>query len=285
MHGATVTKLPTKERLEMITLTPEIATALIERNTLNRPINDSHVGRIANQILAGKWKFNGETIKVGETGDIFDGQHRCWAVVNSKTAIETIIVYGVKREAFATIDTLRKPRSGADVLSLMGLHRHRSCVAEALKWLLRWQRKDPETKKQILLDYKTPKNRIENSDIEEAYSHHARIVHAAERAAKIRRIANPSIMSFLYYVIYSQNAEIAERMMVTLDNPARAPQNDPFFKLREYFTADHLKRKDPLVSIALTIKAANAAKAGKRIERLAWRNQGEKAEAFPVLEV
>ena len=57
----------------------------------------------------------------------------------------------------------------------------------------------------------------------------------------------------------------------------------PFFRLRNYFTADHHKTKDPVVTFATAIKAINAAAAGQRIQSLKWVGHGRGAEAFPAL--
>lgn len=276
---ATVTKFPlTRQQLQTITLTPELAVELLERNGLNRPLNEQHVSRIARQIKSGKWRFNGDSIKIADTEDILDGQHRLWAVIEAKQAVETVIVYGIAREAFSTIDTLRKPRSGSDVLALNGAHRYRPAIAGGITWLLRYRRG-------ILTEYSSPKNRIENSDIEECYVNNGGIVQAAERASKLRRIANPALMTFLYYIIVNRNAEIAERMMRTLEYPSAVGIDDPFFCLRSYFLSDHQKAKMPLVTIALTIKAANAAVNNQKIKVLNWRNQGERPEPFPELRI
>src|SRR5882724_1512617 len=110
--------------LKKVLLTPEEAVRMLEYNHLNRPLNDQHVKRIAAQIIDGKWEFNGDTIKFSEDGDILDGQHRLWAVVEAKMAVETVIVRGIQKKAFATIDTLRKPRGGADILALNGATKH-----------------------------------------------------------------------------------------------------------------------------------------------------------------
>ncbi len=263
---------------ERLILTPEKAIELLEHNSLNRPLNDGHVRRIAQQIKDGKWRYNGDTIKVSDTGDVLDGQHRLWAIIEAKKLVETLIVYGIAREAFATIDALRKPRSGADVLALNGANRYRTVTSAALQWLLRWQRG-------VLPQFKAPQNRIENSDIEDAWGSHAGIINAVESAMKFRRICNPGILGFAYYVLSNRNPELAERMMKTLEFPATVPLIDPFMKLREYFMADHFKRKEPLYTIALIFKAANAAAEGRNILVLRWTNQGEKAEAFPDLKV
>lgn len=263
---------------ERIILTPERAVELLEHNTLNRPLSDTHVHRIVRQILDGKWRFNGDTIKVADTGDVLDGQHRLWAIVEAKKPVETLVVYGIARDAFSTIDTIRRSRSGGDTLALNGATRHRNIIASALQWLLRWQRG-------VLEEFQSPQNKIENSDIEEAWAAHPMIVNAVERAMKLRSLANPSVLGFVYYVVANRNEELAERMMATLENPAAIPVADPFYKLREYFLADHYKRKEPLYTIALAFKAANAAHHGRQIERLKWVNQGSSAEPFPTLNV
>jgi len=82
----------------VIMLTPEKAMEMLDRNKNNRPLSDSHVQRIAGQIRAGKWIFNGDTIKISDDGEVVDGQHRLWACIESKKPIETVIVYGVPRE-------------------------------------------------------------------------------------------------------------------------------------------------------------------------------------------
>lgn len=113
-------KLPARKQPEIVTITPADAMALLEMNGTNRPLNEQHVKRIARQISDGKWKFNGDTIKIATTKNILDGQHRLWAIIEAKTAIETIVVRDIEEDAFATIDTLRKPRSGSDILALLG---------------------------------------------------------------------------------------------------------------------------------------------------------------------
>lgn len=264
--------------LAIVTLSPEMATELLEHNTLNRPLNQQHVQRIARQISEDKWRFNGDTIKVSKGGDVLDGQHRLWAVLEAKKPIETVLVRGIEREAFATIDTIRKTRNGGDTLALCGATRYRNITSEALKWLLRWQRG-------ILEDYRAPQNRIENSDVETAFGSNPQMVRAVERATKLRSLGNPSLIGFIYYILSNRDEELAERMMMTLEDPASIGVNDPFFRLRTYFTSNRRQRKEPLVTIALSIKAANAAAANQKVQVLNWKNQGERVEEFPKLKI
>jgi hypothetical protein len=262
-------------QMERITLTPEMATELLDGNTLNRPISDVHVNRIANQISAGKWRFNGDTIKIAADRRVLDGQHRCWAVIEARTAIDTIIVRNIEPEAFSTIDTLRKPRSGADILSLCGAERHRHAIAQTLIWLIRWQ--------EGIQNFKEPSRRVENADIENAYGFHKEAVtYAVEKVGKLRRVGNVALLAFLFYIISNRDSAIAERMVDTLYDPSRLPVSDPFYQLRRYFLAREMV-KNPLTTIALTIKAANAAKRGRQVENLQWKTIGRGAEKFPEL--
>lgn len=270
-------KSPSRKSPEIVVISPADAMALLEMNGTNRPLNEQHVKRIARQISDGKWKFNGDTIKIATTNDILDGQHRLWAIIEAKTSIETIVVRGIEADAFATIDTMRKPRSGSDILALLGASRQRSTISVALQWLTRWQRKCLET-------YRAPQNRIENSDIEQAYRDNPGIVRAAEAAHKLRGLANPGLIAFFYFVLTNRNPDLAERMLHTLENPAGVGINDPFFRLRSYFASDKA-RKDPLITIVYMIKAANAAYENREMKTLNWRNQGSFAEPIPALSV
>lgn len=283
MAGAAVTKLPRKavkpiDNLEIVTVTPEMAVEILERNVLNRPLNDQHVHRIARQITEGKWKFNGDTIKIADDYSVVDGQHRLWAIIEAKQEVDTIIVRGIARDAFATIDTLRKPRSGSDVIALAGTLKYCNMIAAALSWLVRYQRG-------VLPTYTQPQNKVENSDIEKAFEKNPGIVRAVERCMSLRGLANPGIVAFAYYVALDRNGLLADKMVDTLIDPAGVSINNPFFRLRSYFTGDHHKRKEAIMSIALIFKALNAARAGKKISALSWKNQGRNAEDFPRLEI
>jgi len=265
-------------KIELMTVTPQRATAWIEGHTDNRPLSDGHVRRIADQIKSGKWKVNADTIKFTDDGQLIDGQHRLWAIIEANIPVDALVATGVDRDAFATIDTLRKVRSGADIIALSGTTRYRNVIASALTWLLRWQSGN-------IIEYRAPENKIENSDIEAAFRNHPEIVRAVERAMCLRRLANVSIMSMIYYVLAHRNMDVAERMMSTLENPAKVPLSDPFFRLRNFFTSNHHMRKDPVITIALAIKAANAVGRNKKIESLSWKSHGRSAEPFPTLDV
>jgi hypothetical protein len=253
-----------------------LAARILEGNDNNRPLSDMHAKRIARQMSNGLWKVNGETIKIGSTGDVLDGQHRLWAVIYSKARVWVIIVFGVKPDAFSTIDTIRKSRSGADVLAVSGLSHHKASTSHALVYLIHYQRG-------TMLNSRNAENRVENAMIEEAYKAHPEMVRAVARVNKnLRRLINPAILGFAYYMLASHDEPLAERMVETLENPTGVAINDPFYKLREVLLhRTDEKRRDPLLLIALIIKAVNAAHDEKTVDKLMWRGQGERPEPFP----
>lgn len=278
---ATVTRLEdVKIRMEKTTITPQIATSLLENNTINRPLSDAHVHRIARQITGGHWKFNGDTIKIADTKDVVDGQHRLWAVIEANMSIETIIVYGVARDAFSTLDTIRKPRSGSDVLALGGMERGKSTkfTAAALKLLFAYQH-DPDLRNMGKIG-----NRAENSDIEALFVSHPNLPEAVGKVAALHSVAAVSALAFVYYIAVSKNENLAEQMITILDAPAGTSASNPFYQLRKALVA-HEKKRRTVEQIALMFKALNIAKNGKKIDRLIWKCQGDKPEDFPVLRI
>jgi hypothetical protein len=102
---------------EVATITPECATQWLRANKNNRPVRRRHVAFLASEILAGNWQLNGQAIVISEDEQVLDGQHRLMAIIESGRQIRTMVVYGVDKEAFKTIDT-GAVRTGADALAL-----------------------------------------------------------------------------------------------------------------------------------------------------------------------
>lgn len=103
----------------LMTITPQMAGQMLEKNIANRKVNQANVNRIAADMATGNYKVNGETIKISPNGEILDGQHRLLACVKSGMPFQTYVVYDVERETVGTID-MGKGRSVADSLNVMG---------------------------------------------------------------------------------------------------------------------------------------------------------------------
>lgn len=112
-------------QVEVITLA--YAKQLLEQNPRNRRVNRTIVARYAADMKAGLWVNNGQGIVISPEGELLDGQHRMHAIVEAQTSVAMMVVRGVPRDVFATLDS-GKPRSAGDVLSIEGC-RHPTVAA------------------------------------------------------------------------------------------------------------------------------------------------------------
>ena len=83
---------------KLVSVTPDYAATLLEKNTTNRNISQITVKRYAQAMASGEWMQNGQTITIAEDGTILDGQHRLWAVIESGITITFLIVFNVKKD-------------------------------------------------------------------------------------------------------------------------------------------------------------------------------------------
>lgn len=104
------------------------------KNFRNRPVYTSHLQKLAQEHLRGRWKFNGVPIIVSNYGSVIDGQHRLLGLIFAEQkrlkqpeayahlwkgpiTMDTAIIFGID-ESDTTINTIDtgKPRSVADTL-------------------------------------------------------------------------------------------------------------------------------------------------------------------------
>lgn len=101
--------------MRYMTITPDLAKALMERNSANRPIYKQNVKVFADAIADGHWLFTHQAVAVDKNGVLQDGQHRLQAVIDSDTAGAMPVWVGMEPRNYAVIDT-GKFRSNADTL-------------------------------------------------------------------------------------------------------------------------------------------------------------------------
>lgn len=87
------------------TVTPKLAEAWINANKSNRKLREGLVEKYACDMRAGKWTQCPEPISFYADGDLADGQHRLFAIIESDTTQEFPIARGLSREAGLNINT------------------------------------------------------------------------------------------------------------------------------------------------------------------------------------
>jgi len=105
---------------EMITITPEIASAWLGANHGNRNQRERKIESYGRDMLSGEWLTTGESIKFDWNGRMIDGQHRLEAVVATGVAITSLVVRGLDPRVQSVLDTNAK-RSAADALGFAGV--------------------------------------------------------------------------------------------------------------------------------------------------------------------
>lgn len=87
------------------TITPAKAEKMLDRNTGNRKLRDGVVEKYAADMRDGHWTECIVPIAFYDNGDIADGQHRLWAILESGTTQRFFVLRDLRREAGLNIDT------------------------------------------------------------------------------------------------------------------------------------------------------------------------------------
>lgn len=101
-------------------ITPLKATKMLERNHLNRKIYQAMVEQYANDMKSGKWGYCTAPIALYDNGEIADGQHRLWAVIESNRSQKFCVMRGVRQADGLNID-MGKGRTVVDAVKISGL--------------------------------------------------------------------------------------------------------------------------------------------------------------------
>lgn len=100
------------------TVTPLMAETWLKQNVRNRPVNETRVATIAEDILAGRWVVNGDAIRLGADGTLYDGQHRLLAICKAGVAVQSNVARGLSPEARDMIDMGGASRNARDVVAI-----------------------------------------------------------------------------------------------------------------------------------------------------------------------
>lgn len=258
------------------TVTPEMASAWLGKNTHNRSFKDGAIEKYAADIAAGEWDFNGESIKFNGDGRLLDGQNRLAAVVRAGLPITTVVVRGIPADAQETID-IGVPRRLADVLKLRG---EVSCIdlAAALTAMWKYERNPQDM---AVTRGPTTHQALDLLDRHPGIRESVRAAEPLRKAVGLRG----SVGTALVYITTSIDAEDAEAFWQRLSLGADLATDDPIFHLRTLLMNDRVKARQRMTTVrvwALTVKAWNAYREGRTVKLLVWRPGGANPEAFPV---
>ena len=92
------------ETAKLVLISPRRAEQMLNKNTQNRKLREGVAEKYAHDMKHGRWTQCIAPIAIYEDGNIADGQHRLWAIVEAKTPQKFYVIHGVKREDGFNID-------------------------------------------------------------------------------------------------------------------------------------------------------------------------------------
>lgn len=116
-----------KPSATVVFVTPEMAERWLGRNKVNRNLRNNKVRAYAGDMQRGKWRLTGEALKFSRSGDLIDGQHRCWAIIESCATVPMFVVRGLDEDTQIVLDS-GAARTAADNLAMAG-HRNAHLIA------------------------------------------------------------------------------------------------------------------------------------------------------------
>lgn len=274
-------KIESGIRTEWVMITPEMATKWLEEcNQNNRTIREHWVTRLANDMASGKWRGrNGEAIRFDSANRLIDGQHRLWACIQSNTPFESAVMYGLDTEDYKTIG-IGASKSFADFLGPVHGEKNTTLYASSVRMVFCWSRG-------ILHNMKDGRTMPTIMDLEICYKDHPHLkesVHWVASLSSIKGLLIPAYAVLIHYSAYCTGVVgTAEDFLSRVGSGLGLLEDSPTYQLRRHLTANQLakrgrgKAKEDI--LALTIKAWNMVKEGKKTKDLRFRT----GEEFPTL--
>jgi hypothetical protein len=174
---------------------------ILDNCKYQRDLKQGIVEKYSKLMTDGEWRSdNGTTIIYDWDGNLRDGQHRLWGVVESGVTVEFDIIYNMDPEAIRTIDVGSK-RSGGDTL-VMELKRqgktinHASAIANALRTVVA----------EVEYGNVYSDADLSNEDQWAAFQKYEDIVASAAFVYKKGNLANKTICTALHFIFRSTPA-------------------------------------------------------------------------------
>jgi hypothetical protein len=230
-----------------IDITPEMAEVLLENNKSNRRLRETLISRTADDIRAGRWQWNGETIIISSSADLNDGQHRLHSIVRAGIPITTSLVWGVPRDSRESVDT-GAARQPADSLRMRELVNANTLAAVT----------------RMIIGYETYGSLGQNSRITSgAVVERAAADHDIQLIATwctnlprlFSRMVSASIAGAAFYIIQQKAPRHAKTFMNRLKDGDQLSKDSPIWKLRERLSVE--VKLSPQMKLELILKTWN----------------------------
>lgn len=210
---------------EVVTLTPVLASLLLQKNIGNRMIGAHNAEQIKADLLNSRFVFNGESIVVSDSGVLLDGQHRCSAVVETRASIPVVLVFGPKQESRFTID-IGRPKSAANFLGMKG-YRDTPSLAAAVALVIEYGKSGT-----IAINFKRP-TKTEIVTAADELRGIQMSLDAVQGCSKMR-LGSRGVFAFCHYSFKRRGSkEGADEFMLKLIEGDGLRKGDPIYHCRD----------------------------------------------------
>lgn len=250
------------------------AQEILGLNTRNRNIHERTVSRYANDMLAGKWEFTGDAIRINGDGTLIDGQHRLAAVIQASASdpgltVRTLVIRNLPARTQDFMDIGRK-RSVGDQVFMRGM-RNSSLVAASSRLILYYETymKNPE------VDFM----RIRNSSVLEWIDAHPQIEefaaqHSSTGSSNMRSNAAVAAAAWVITNTCEDEAAVSTFFAMFVDGIG-LEENSPVLALRNRLQVASSRNERILYhnALHLILRAWNAYRRGEEINRFPLRSR------------
>ena len=215
---------------EFITITPQMASYALAHAAQNRLLSSPYLSDLVDAMSSGDFSVNGESIKFGKDGLLFDGRHRLTACVKANKPMDSLVVYGMDEGAVKSVD-LNKPRSIGDMVAIGG-GAYSTQTGAAARWLMVIKRKG------ILI--KSRSVRL----IHQTVCAHPELTTSVSRCYRAKGVS-PSIISAIHYigtVLLDKSDEANAFAAAFVDGIPTRSDKCPAIAYREHFINLRLTR-------------------------------------------
>jgi len=269
------TKQSKIESYELV-ITPVMAGVWLDKNPNNRSVTQSRVASYARAMLAGRWGVTGQNIIFDKDGDLLDGQHRLWAIIEADIPVRMGVTVGIDKEQFINLD-VGKPRGGGDALIVAGFTNCHQ-LAGAARLVYQWEQEWFGANRRIL---------ISNEDVLDIATRHPGL---SESVLFVKRNPDsgmpPSEATAMHYICGIKSPEKSAEFFSRLSSGAGLEAGSPILLLKSRLIkaqASHAYRLDKRFRLALAVKAWNAFKQDQSLKILRFAHASERPEEFPTI--
>jgi len=258
---------------------PKIAEQYIEGMSKNRNISQRDVETLVRAMKQGLWREDaGDPIRLNSDGQMIDGQHRMWAIVESGCEFSFLVIRGIDNSTQMIMDTGRGRRL-ADQLRIRG-EKYPSELASAISLYSGW------LNERMLMRGGGNKTKIMIPEGISILEQHPELRKSVAIGYGIARAVKGGAgrWSAIHCVLSEIDAVDADAFFRQIQTGENLSATSPIMALRRRLAIDALTQRKLEVReyTALVFKAWNAYREGRDIQVLSWKAGGATPERYPT---